>query len=119
VAALSIASSPYRFPHGGLFAERTALVLIDMQRDFLDGDGYLAAMGYDLADLRAAVPNAARLLDPEAHRAALCLMQVEAGIHGATADTAAIVAALDELAANRPESGSSGRRANYASATGG
>ena len=40
--------------------------------------------------------------DPEAHRAALYLMQVEAGIHGAVADTAAIVAGLNSLAVDQP-----------------
>jgi len=62
VSPLSIASSPYPFPHGGLAAGRTALVLIDMQRDFIDPDGYLAAMGYDLGGVRTAVAEAARLL---------------------------------------------------------
>lgn len=74
----TIDSAPYRYPHGGLVAARTALVLIDLQRDFLDADGYLAAMGYDLAGVRAALPNVARLL-AEARRAGLTVVHTRQG----------------------------------------
>ena len=43
--------------------DKTALLVIDMQRDFLDPRGYLAGMGYDLAGVRAAIGPARRLLD--------------------------------------------------------
>lgn len=59
---IQIAASPRPFPHAGLAAARTALLLIDMQRDFLDPRGYLAGMGYDLAGVRAAIGPAGRLL---------------------------------------------------------
>lgn len=40
---------------------RTALLAIDMQRDFLDPQGMCAVLGDDPALLRAAIPNVARL----------------------------------------------------------
>ncbi|HEY4340652.1 MAG TPA: isochorismatase family cysteine hydrolase [Steroidobacteraceae bacterium] len=41
----------------------TALIVIDMQRDFLDLGGYIARSGVDVGILRAAIPNVRRLLD--------------------------------------------------------
>lgn len=46
----------------------TALIVIDMQRDFLDPRGYIGQSGVDVSTLRAAIPNVRRLL--EAARAA-------------------------------------------------
>lgn len=60
---IQIAANPRSFPHAGLAAARTALLVIDMQRDFLEPRGYLAGMGYDLAGVRAAIGPARRLLD--------------------------------------------------------
>ncbi|MCU0869035.1 MAG: cysteine hydrolase [Burkholderiales bacterium] len=40
----------------------TALLVIDLQRDFLEADGYAARAGLDIAPLQAVVPNVARLL---------------------------------------------------------
>lgn len=40
----------------------TALLMIDLQRDFLDPQGYAASAGLDLAPLRRAIAPAARLL---------------------------------------------------------
>ena len=40
----------------------TALIVIDMQRDFLDPDGYAAAAGLDVAALRRPIPAIRRLL---------------------------------------------------------
>lgn len=48
---------PYDFDRG-----RTALLMIDMQRDFLEPGGFGAALGNDVGRLRAAVPAAVRLL---------------------------------------------------------
>lgn len=40
-----------------------ALVVIDMQRDFLDPRGYVAQSGVDVSILRRTIPNVRRLLD--------------------------------------------------------
>jgi len=44
-------------------SDTTALLIIDMQRDFLDPDGYIARTGVDVHGLRAIIPNVRRLLD--------------------------------------------------------
>jgi nicotinamidase-related amidase len=43
--------------------DRTALVMIDMQRDFLHPGGFGAALGNDVSRLQAIVPAARRLID--------------------------------------------------------
>lgn len=48
---------PFTFP-----LRRTALVMIDFQRDFMCAGGFGAALGNDVALLRAALPAAAALL---------------------------------------------------------
>ena len=48
-----ITATPYDFPFdGSLSPSTTALLSIDMQRDFLDEGGYVHAMGYDIAPMR-------------------------------------------------------------------
>jgi len=42
--------------------QTTALVIIDMQRDFLDPQGYAAKAGLDVSLLRVAIPGVARVL---------------------------------------------------------
>jgi biuret amidohydrolase len=46
-----------------LVNDTTALLIIDMQRDFLDPEGYIARTGVDVRGLRAIIPNVRRLLD--------------------------------------------------------
>lgn len=75
---IQVSAKPRPFPHGGLSAGGTALILIDMQRDFLDSRGYLAAMGYDLDGVRAAIAPARRLLDA-ARRAGLVILHTRQG----------------------------------------
>lgn len=42
---------------------RTALVAIDLQRDFLDEGGLVASLGDDISAMRAIIPNAVALID--------------------------------------------------------
>jgi nicotinamidase-related amidase len=75
---IRIAAKPRAFPHAGVAAARIAIIVIDMQRDFLDPQGYLAAMGYDLAGVRAAIAPARRLLDA-ARQAGLTVIHTRQG----------------------------------------
>ena len=73
-----IAAEPRAFPHDGLTRSGVALIVIDMQRDFLETQGYLAAMGYDLGGVRAAIKPAQRLL-AAARNAGLCIIHTRQG----------------------------------------
>src|SRR5436309_6421801 len=55
-----LAATPfeYAFP-----AARTALVMIDMQRDFIEPGGFGAALGNDVSQLAPVLPAAARLVE--------------------------------------------------------
>lgn len=75
---IQIAAHPRPFPHAGLARAEAALILIDMQRDFLEVGGYLDSMGYDLAGVRAAIRPARRLLDA-ARAAGLTILHTRQG----------------------------------------
>ena len=53
---------PARPTHFAFEPARTALVIIDMQRDFLEPGGFGAALGNDVLPLQAIVPTVQRLL---------------------------------------------------------
>jgi nicotinamidase-related amidase len=55
-----IAADPFDF---ALHPERVALIVIDMQRDFIEPGGFGASLGNDVSLLQAIVPTVARLLD--------------------------------------------------------
>ncbi|EMD95168.1 hypothetical protein COCC4DRAFT_149498 [Bipolaris maydis ATCC 48331] len=56
-------TTPYPFPHtSSLHPSTTALVLIDMQRDFLHPGGYLASSGYSITRFSDLIPRLASLL---------------------------------------------------------
>ena len=51
-----VSGEPHHFPlHGTLRPENTALVVIDMQHDFLSEGGYMHRLGADLSGLRKAI----------------------------------------------------------------
>lgn len=59
-----IRARPFDFPYdGNLVPTSTALIVIDMQNDFLSLDGYFAKQGCDPSPLRAILPTIARLID--------------------------------------------------------
>ena len=61
---LLIDARPNNWPHDGLLnPAETALIIIDMQRDFCDREGYIASMGYDVSPIRRIVPNIVALRD--------------------------------------------------------
>lgn len=56
--------------------EHTALLLIDMQRDFVDPDGAFAELGVDLSMYAQSLPRLARLLG-DARRASVLVVHVQ------------------------------------------
>lgn len=64
---MSVAARPYDFPiDGELDPPRTALIIIDMQRDFCEPHGYLEARGDDISATRAIIPTIGRVRDAAA-----------------------------------------------------
>jgi nicotinamidase-related amidase len=55
-----IPACPFAFP---LDRDRVALIVIDMQRDFIEPGGFGASLGNDVSLLSAIVPTVRRLLD--------------------------------------------------------
>jgi nicotinamidase-related amidase len=61
---ISIAARPFAWPHDGrLEPAETALLIIDMQRDFCDEGGYIASMGYDLSPAREIISSVQAVRD--------------------------------------------------------
>lgn len=59
-----IEAKPFDFPYdGNLNPAATALLVIDLQHDFLSNDGYFAKQGYDPAPLRAILPTVSKLIE--------------------------------------------------------
>jgi nicotinamidase-related amidase len=55
---LTIEADPYAWPYDGMLApDNTALVIIDMQRDFCAPAGYLGSLGGDVSGIRRIIPN--------------------------------------------------------------
>jgi nicotinamidase-related amidase len=58
-----ISAKPFDYPYdGNLDARKTALIVIDLQEDFLSTTGYFAKQGYDPAPLRAILPAVNQLI---------------------------------------------------------
>lgn len=81
-----IAARPFDYPYDGrLVPEATALVVIDLQEDFLSEDGYFARSGYDPSALRAIIPTVNRLI-AAARAAGLHVIHTRQGYRGDMAD---------------------------------
>jgi len=62
--AVQVEADPYSWPHdGNVVPERTALLLIDWQRDFCGHGGYVDRMGYDISLTRSGIAPTAAVLD--------------------------------------------------------
>jgi nicotinamidase-related amidase len=59
-----ISAQPFDYPYDGrLDPGTTALLVIDLQEDFLSNTGYFARSGYDPTPLRAILPTVNRLIE--------------------------------------------------------
>ncbi|MBL0373617.1 cysteine hydrolase [Rhizobium sp. KVB221] len=59
-----IKAIPFNYPYdGNLDPKATALIVIDLQQDFLSETGYFARQGYDPSPLRAILPAVNKLID--------------------------------------------------------
>jgi nicotinamidase-related amidase len=62
-ALVSVTSTPYRWPYNRRFSpQNTALLIIDMQRDFLEEGGYMSSMGYSLEAAQRCIPQVKSIL---------------------------------------------------------
>jgi len=81
-----IKATPFDFPYDGkLVPENTALIVIDLQEDFLSTTGYFAKQGYDPTPLRAILPVVSRLI-AAARAAGLRIIHTRQGYRGDMAD---------------------------------
>jgi len=81
-----IKAIPFDFPYDGkLVPENTALIVIDLQEDFLSTTGYFAKQGYDPTPLRAILPVVSRLI-AAARAAGLRIIHTRQGYRGDMAD---------------------------------
>ena len=79
MTARKIPADPTPFPQRGEFdPAATALLVIDMQRDFCAADGYMHRLGCDLERLRAPIDPIRRVLDA-ARRAGLHVVHTREG----------------------------------------
>lgn len=78
-APMQINATPNAFPLAGRFqVSETALIVIDMQRDFCDPDGYIASRGDSVTAARAIIPAIARLLQ-SARKAGMMVVHTREG----------------------------------------
>ncbi|UVC16537.1 cysteine hydrolase family protein [Mesorhizobium onobrychidis] len=81
-----IKATPFDFPYDGrLVPGNTALIVIDLQEDFLSTTGYFARQGYDPSPLRAILPTVNRLI-AAARAAGLRIIHTRQGYRGDMAD---------------------------------
>ena len=81
-----IKATPFDFPYDGrLVPANTALIVIDLQEDFLSATGYFAKQGYDPTPLRAILPTVSRLI-AAARAAGLRIIHTRQGYRSDMAD---------------------------------
>jgi biuret amidohydrolase len=81
-----IPARPFDFPYDRrLDPAAAALMVIDLQLDFLSPDGYFAYKGYDPAPLRAILPNVNRLIGA-ARSAGILILHTRQGYRSDLAD---------------------------------
>ena len=81
-----ISAKPFDYPYDRrLDPSATALVVIDLQVDFLSEDGYFARMGYDPTPLRAILPNVAALI-ADCRQTGIRIIQTRQGYRSDLAD---------------------------------
>lgn len=81
-----IRARPFDFPYDGrLVAAQTALLVIDLQVDFLSPTGYFARKGYDPAPLRAIIPTVNAVIG-QARRAGCLVIHTRQGYRADLAD---------------------------------
>jgi biuret amidohydrolase len=100
-----IEAEPYPFD---LDAARAALVIIDMQRDFLEPGGFGAALGNDVALLRRTIAPSRRLLE-EARAVGLTVIHTREGHRPDLADLPPAKRARGRLATGIGDPGPMGR----------
>lgn len=81
-----IQATPFNYPYDGRLDPRsTALIVIDLQEDFLSPTGYFAKQGYDPTPLRAILPTVNRLIEA-ARAAGIRIIHTRQGYRGDMAD---------------------------------
>lgn len=81
-----IQAIPFDFPYDGrLDPQQTALLVIDLQENFLSPTGYFARKGYDPSPLRAILPVVNRLI-AAARAAGLAIIHTRQGYRADMAD---------------------------------
>ncbi|RUW03181.1 MULTISPECIES: isochorismatase family cysteine hydrolase [unclassified Mesorhizobium] len=84
-----IRATPFDFPYDGMLVPQdTALLVIDLQEDFLSPTGYFARKGYDPSPLRAILPTVNRLI-AAARAAGLAIVHTRQGYRADMADMTA------------------------------
>src|ERR1700757_1011330 len=101
----SVPAEPYEFTFE---PSACALVIIDMQRDFVDPGGFGEALGNDVSLLRKAVPPTIRVLNA-ARKAGLFVIHTREGHRAALADLPPAKKARGRLAAGIGDPGPMGR----------
>lgn len=100
-----VRAEPYEFVFE---PEHVALVVIDMQRDFVDPGGFGEALGNDVSLLRKAVPPTARVLDA-ARKAGILVIHTREGHRPDLSDLAPAKKARGRLATGIGDPGPMGR----------